>query len=90
MAIITRRDTEKVEVLADGQLQVKEVDVLYDDVADEIVGRKGTHRRTIDVGDSVTAENALIKDIVNGNLHKPARVNRRNSTRVARARARRV
>ena len=86
MAIIEKRITEKLEVLPDGQIQVKERDVYVDDTdPDTVLAVKSTHRRVIDVGDDVTNEPTLVKDVVNGRLHTPVRKTRRQAFKAAQA-----
>ena len=80
MAITKEMFTESVIVRVDGQIDVV-VRTQYFDGGFVVTSRKDT--RTIDVGDDVTAENELIRDVVNGNLHNQARRDARDAARLA-------
>lgn len=70
----------ETKVMNDGQLHIIEADI-YDDGTSksEPVNRR---RRIIEVGDDVTAEDQLIKDVVKG-VHTVARVNARAEAKSA-------
>lgn len=80
MAITKEMFVESVIVLEDGQVDVV-VRTQYFDEGFVVTSRKDTRR--IDVGDDVAAESALIRDVVNGNLHNQARQDARDVARLA-------
>jgi hypothetical protein len=87
MAITKRVVIQDVAVEADGQLAVYEVIEYWEggviNGTLEVTGPR--KRRQIDVGDDVAADDALIKDIVNGNLHSAARKDTRDAIKAAKA-----
>jgi len=70
MAITKEMFVEGVIILEDGQIDIV-TRTQYFDEGFVVTSRKDTRR--IDVGDSVATESDLIKDVVNGNLHKQSR-----------------
>ena len=72
MAITKRIFVDKIEVLEDGQLNIRTATQFFE--GGEAVSEKSFHRKTIEVGDDVTAEDALVKDVVDGKLFTAARV----------------
>ena len=70
MAITKTSFVEKTTVLEDGQIEIQERTQYRDD---GFVVTSRSDIRTIDVGDDLTAESDLVKDIVNGNLHNQSR-----------------
>ena len=74
------KETETITtVLADGQLQVLTVTHI---VEDGVRLSSSNHRKVIDVGDDVTNEDQLTKDIA-GSVHTPERANARAAARAA-------
>ena len=61
--------THDVQVLEDGQMQVRQITRIMED---EIELSKTFHRKVMDVGDDMTNEAELIQDVAKG-LHTPAR-----------------
>ena len=82
MAITKRMFVERTTVLEDGQIEIVER-TQYLDEGFVVTSRKDI--RTIDVGDDVTAESDLIKNIVNGKLHTAARIEARAAAILAEA-----
>jgi len=76
---ITERQEEQVTVLADGQLQVR-IDNIIERDGEEI--SRTFHRKVIDVGDDVTNEPQLVKDIA-GNVHTAQRAASRASVKAS-------
>jgi hypothetical protein len=75
MAITKRTIVNRVEVLSDGRIRVRETVEFYEGgiINGTLEGTGELPARIIDVGDDVTSEDPLIKDVVNGNLHTAAR-----------------
>ena len=65
------RRTNLIEVLADGQMQVREQEIITDTEGNEHV--IGFHRRVIEVGQDVSSEDDLIKSVADA-VHTPERV----------------
>lgn len=89
MAISKRTVVQDVAVEPDGQIIIYEVTEYWEGGVTngtlEVVGpRRG---RRVDVGDDVTAEDDLVKDVVNGNLHSQARKDARDAKKAAEAAA---
>lgn len=61
----------RAEILRDGQIQLREEKIIIDQDGNEHV--IGFHRRVIDVGDDVSGEDQIVKDIA-ANLHTPERI----------------
>ena len=80
MAITKEMFVESVIVRGDGQVDVVERTQYFDEGL-VVTSRKDTRR--IDVGDDVAAESALIRDVVDGNLHNQARKDARDAARLA-------
>jgi len=80
MAITKEMFTESIVVNTDGQVDVVERTQYFDEGL-VVTSRKDTRR--IDVGDDVAAESALIRDVVNGNLHNQARRDARDAAILA-------
>ncbi len=78
MAITKEVVFEKMRVLPDGQIQIIEV---TNYIERGVIQSSRRDDRMIDVGDDVTAESDLIRDVVNGNLHSQARKDARDSAR---------
>jgi len=76
---ITKQVSYAGEFLEDGQIQVKEITRLMEN--GEEVG-KNYRRHVVDVGDDVTNEPQIVKDIASG-LHTPARLSARNAVKAA-------
>lgn len=73
---------EKLRVLPDGQIQIIEV-THYKEGGVIMSSRRDD--RMIDVGDDVSAEDELIRDVVNGNLHSQGRRDARAAAEAAAA-----
>ena len=71
---LTKEIEDYTTVLPDGQLQVREVMII---IENGIEISRSNHRRIIDVGDDVTNESDIIKDIASG-VHTLDRINKRN------------
>jgi hypothetical protein len=71
MAVTKKVTPVEITVLSDGQVRIKEKTSFID--GGQVASERHDYR-FIDVGDSVASEIQLIKDIVNGNLHNPARL----------------
>ncbi len=80
MAITKEVFIEGVIVRVDGQVEVV-TRTQYFDEGFVVTSRKDTH--PIDVGDDVTREDDLVKDVVNGNLHNQTRIDARDAARQA-------
>jgi hypothetical protein len=77
----TKTCTERL-VMPDGRIRLtEETNFFIDDVLQS--GRKD--HRFIEVGDDVSGEDQIVKDIVNGNLHTPARKSARDAVIAAQA-----
>ncbi len=75
MAITKRTIIQDIAVKADGQVIVYEVTEYWEGGFTngilEATGPRTGH--LIDVGDSITGEDQLVKDVINGNLHSATR-----------------
>ena len=80
MAITKEVFIESTIVHEDGQVDVVERTQYFDEGL-VVTSRKDTRR--IDVGEDVTRESDLVKDVVNGNLHNQARIDARDAARLA-------
>jgi len=80
MAITKRMFVERVTVLEDGQVEIVERTQYFDE-GFVVTSRKDI--RLIDVGDDVAAESELIKDVVDGKLHKKSRKDARDAAKLA-------
>jgi len=69
------------EFLEDGQIRVKEITRLMENGVEL---SKNYHRHVVDVGDDVTNESQIVKDIASG-LHTPARKAARDAVKAAEA-----
>lgn len=83
MAITKRTVLVKVEVLLDGQLIVFEQEEYWEGgFVNGVLETTGPVRgRHVDVGDDVAAEDEIIRDVVNGNLHSQSRKDARDTVR---------
>ena len=63
MAIIQRTVIGRIEVLEDGQMQIREERITEDDQTGEEVAGRQNHRKVIDVGDDITNEDERIKAV---------------------------
>ncbi len=70
MTITKEEIVDKIEVLEDGQMQVRTVTRYIEDGAPV---SQTFHRKVIDVGDDVSDEDQLVKDVAK-NLHTTARI----------------
>ncbi len=70
MAIIKQTVVDKIEVLEDGQMQIREAVRIIED--GELLSTSYA-RRVIDVGDDVSGEEQLVQDVAS-NMHTPARI----------------
>jgi hypothetical protein len=77
MALTKEVVTDRVEVLEDGRMQVRTATRILED--GEIIS-ESFHRHTIDVGDDVSGESQLVKDVAQ-NMHTEARINERASAK---------
>ena len=68
--MIEKKISHDCSVTEDGQIQVREITRI---IEDGIEISKTYHRHVVDVGDDVSAEAQLIKDIA-GSVHTPARI----------------
>jgi hypothetical protein len=84
MAYTKETEVTHVQTMADGQLIVEEVDVFVDSVSGERSQGINRRRRRINVGDDVTAEPQLVKDVAKG-VHTVARANKRAAAKQAQA-----
>lgn len=78
---ITKEISHDCQVLEDGQLQVRQITRIMEDGVEL---SKQYHRHVVDVGDDVTNESQLVKDIAQG-VHTPARVSARANAKAAKA-----
>ena len=69
MALI-KQITFDGQFLEDGQIQVREITRIMEDGVEL---SKAYHRHVVDLGDDVTNEPQIVKDIA-ANLHTPARI----------------
>ena len=67
---LTKEITHDGQVLEDGQIQVRRITRIMED---GVQLSKTYHRHVVDVGDDVTNEPQIIKDIAQ-NLHTPERI----------------
>ena len=67
---LTEREEHDVQVLADGQLQVRKISIIE---RDGVEISRSYHRYVVDVGDDVTNEPDLVKQIAQS-VHTPERV----------------
>ena len=67
---LSKKESYDAQILEDGQLQVRKITRIMED---GIELSKTYHRHAIDVGEDVSQENELIRDIANS-VHTPARV----------------
>ena len=74
-----REFVDKLEVLQDGQVQVRTATQFFEN--DIAVSEKSFHRKVIEPGADVAAEDELVRDVVSGNLHKKTRVDKFNERR---------
>lgn len=74
---LTKKTEYQVTVLPDGQLEVREATIIMEG-GKEIT--RTYHRKVIDVGDDVTNEPQLIKDIA-GSVHTAERISARALTK---------
>ena len=79
--MITKETRTSGEFLEDGQIQVKTRTVILEDGV-EI--SSSNHRHVVDVGDDVSSEDRMIRDIA-GSIHTPARVTARSAVKRAQA-----
>jgi hypothetical protein len=76
--MLTEKLEHHINVLPDGQLEVKEVTLIK---RDGTLISRSNHRRVIDVGEDVSAEVELIKDTASG-VHTPDRISARAAIKV--------
>jgi len=76
---ITKQITHDGQFLEDGQIQVREITRLMEDGVEL---SKTYHRHVVDVGDDLTNEPQIVKDVAQ-NLHTPARKTARQAFRAA-------
>jgi hypothetical protein len=80
MAVTKVITQEKVQVMADGQVEViTRTD--YREAGKIMSSRRDA--RVIDVGDDVSGEDQLVQDVVSGNLHSAARKKVRDDIKAA-------
>jgi len=70
MALTKREFIQSVNVLADGQMEVRTVTEYLED--DEVIS-ESSKVKFIDTDEGVTGENELVRDIANGTLRTPQR-----------------
>jgi len=63
MAIVQRTVVGRIEILEDGQMQIREELVTEDDQTGEEVAPRQLHRKVIDVEDDTSNEDQRIKDV---------------------------
>lgn len=80
---ITKEIKTTCEVLEDGQIQVKNRTVIYED---GIEISSTNHRHVVDVGDNVDNEPQLVQDVA-ALIHTPARLAARTAIKLAAASA---
>lgn len=83
MALVKERRFNRMEINEEGVIQLREMDCIVDDSTGEVVHQVGYHRKVIDVGDDVSNEDQLVRDVVNGRLHTQTRRDRRAATLAA-------
>lgn len=86
MAVTKRTVVVAVTVELDGQVTVFEQEEYWEGgIQNGVLEATSPKRgRRIDVGDDATAEDDLIKDVINGNLHSQARKDARDAAKAAR------
>lgn len=67
---LTKEIETQVTVLPDGQLQVRTATIVMEDGVEL---SRTYHRKVVDVGDDVTEEDDMVKEIA-GSVHTPARI----------------
>ena len=67
---LSKRIEQQLTVKSDGQLEIRETSIIAEDGVDLSRSHK---RRVIDVGDDVTNESNLIKDVA-GKVHTPEKI----------------
>lgn len=75
--MLTKETEVQITVLPDGRLQQRVATIIMEDGVEL---SRSYHRKVIDVGDDVSGEDDLTKDIANG-VHTQARVNARAEAR---------
>ena len=73
MALTKETVVDRIEVLEDGQMQVRTATRVLED---GVVISQSFHRKVIDVGVDVTNEDQLVKDVAQ-NMHTPERKTKR-------------
>ena len=76
---LTKEITYDGQFLEDGQIQVRQITRIMEDGVEL---SKAYHRHVVDVGDDVTNESQIVKDVAQ-NLHTPARKTARDAAREA-------
>jgi len=80
---ITKQITHDGQFLEDGQIQVREITRVMEDGVEL---SKTYHRHVVDVGDDLTNEPQIVKDVA-ASLHTPARVTARKALKAQQAAA---
>lgn len=77
MAITKTTKVDQIEVLEDGQMQVREAVIIEEDGVEL---SRSFHRYVIDVDEEIPADaDQLIKDVANGNLRSEERLAKRQA-----------
>ena len=75
----TKQITHDCQVLEDGQIQVRQITRVFEDGVEL---SKTYHRHVCDVGDDLTDQPQIVKDVAK-NLHSPARIATRKAFKAA-------
>ncbi len=75
--MLEKKTEEQITVLPDGQLQVKTITIILEDGVEQ---SRQNHRHVVDVGDDVTNEASLVREIAE-KIHTPERVQARKNAR---------
>jgi len=65
---------DRMEILQDGQIQVRTATQFFEN--NEAISEKSYHRHVIAPGDDVSSEEQIVKDVVSGNLHTQTRIDK--------------
>ena len=79
--MLTEKITHDAQVLEDGQIQMREITRIF---RDGIEISKFYHRKVIDVGDDVSGEPEMVRQIASA-IHTPDRVDAREAAKALRA-----
>ena len=71
--MLTKELETEVTVKNDGQLEIKETTIIFED---GVAISRTNHRKVIDVGDDVAAETEIVKDIAS-TVHTKERIDKR-------------